>query len=104
MESIREEHRLKWRLHLSGSVRRFLAMICVVALVVGLLITQFFYGQMMDMRAQAEQLRGVNSQIYNQNVALLAQRARLTSKDRIVAVAAVKLNLFEPDQGQVRRM
>lgn len=106
MGTLQDEHQAKWRfrLNFSSNVRRFLAISCLVALVAGLLITQFFYGQMMDMRSRAEQLQGVNNQIYTQNVTLLAHRARLISKDRVVAVAAVKLNLFEPDQRQVRRM
>ncbi|WP_448873975.1 hypothetical protein [Desulfobulbus propionicus] len=106
MGPLQEERSLKWgfRWHLLSTLRRFLVISCLVALVVGLLVTQFFYGQMMDLRVQAEQLRGVNAQTYNQNVTLLAQRARLISKDRIVALAAVKLDLYEPGQRQVRRM
>ncbi|MGD9949332.1 MAG: hypothetical protein AB7U29_12765 [Desulfobulbus sp.] len=97
-----EKSRLSLRL--SNTVRRFLAVTCLVALVAGLLVTQYFYGQMMEMRAQAEQLRGLHAQMYNHNVGLRAHRAQLSSKDHVVAVASVKLNLYEPDQRQVRRM
>ncbi len=106
MSAMREERQEKARnpLPMSGALRRFAVVSCLVALVAGLLITQFFYGQMMEMRAKAEKLQGANTQIYTQNVSLLAQRAQLSSKDRMVAVAGAKLQLFEPDQRQVRRM
>ena len=106
MSAMREEKQEKARnpLRMSGTLRRFAVVSCLVALVAGLLVTQFFYGQMMEMRAKAEKLQGTNTQIYTQNVSLLAQRAQLSSKDRMVAVAGAKLQLFEPDQRQVRRM
>jgi len=105
--ALREERRpvpSRFNLWLPGEARKYIAVIVAVALVVGLAITQFFYGQMMDMRAQAEQLRGLNASIYNENVRLLAFRAQLASKTHVVAIAGSKLNLFEPDKGQVRRM
>ena len=106
MAAMREEQVEKSRnpLCLSGALRRFAVAACLVALVAGLVITQLFYGQMMEMRAKAEQLQGANTRIYNQNVSLLAQRAQLSSKDRVLAVAGIRLQLFEPDQRQVRRM
>lgn len=106
MASFQEERQVKNRfaLRISNTVRRFLAAACLIALVTGLLVTQYFYGQMMAMRAQAEQLRGLNAQMYNQSVQLRAHRAQLSSKNHVVAVASAKLNLFEPDQRQVRRM
>lgn len=104
--SIREERQANPRFNtcLSGETRKYIAVVVAVALVAGLAITQFFYGQMMDMRARAEQLRGQNASIYNENVRLLAFRAQLASKTHVVAIAGTKLNLFEPDKGQVRRM
>lgn len=106
MAAMREEQVEQSRnpLRLSGALRRFAVAACLVALVAGLVITQLFYGQMMEMRAKAEQLQGANTRIYNQNVSLLAQRAQLSSKDRVLAVAGIRLQLFEPDQRQVRRM
>ena len=104
--SLREERQANPRFNacLSGETRKYIAVVVAVALVAGLAITQFFYGQMMDMRARAEQLRGQNASIYNENVRLLASRAQLASKTHVVAIAGTKLNLFEPDKGQVRRM
>lgn len=106
MATMREEQQEKarnpWRM--SGALQRFAVVSCLVALVAGLVVTQLFYGRMMEMRAKAEKLQGTNTQIYTQNVSLLAQRAQLSSKDRVMAVAGAKLQLFEPDQRQVRRM
>ncbi|ADW16864.1 hypothetical protein Despr_0688 [Desulfobulbus propionicus DSM 2032] len=104
--ALREDRQVKsrWSVPLSGGVRKYLAIMVIAGLVAGLVITQFFYGQMMDMRVQAEQLRSVNTKIYNENVRLLAFRAQLASKKQIVALAGTKLNLFEPEKGQVRRM
>ena len=104
--ALRDSRREKPRggLRLSGEVRKYLAIMVAVALVVGLVITQLFYGQMMDMRARAEQLRGLNASVSNENVRLLAFRAQLASKSHVVALASTKLNLHEPDKGQVRRM
>ncbi|MDD2464540.1 MAG: hypothetical protein PHI97_11140 [Desulfobulbus sp.] len=106
MAAFQEARRVKngFQIRLPNSVRRFLAVTCLAALVAGLLITQYFYGQMMDMRTQAEQLRGLHAQMYNQSVELRAHRAQLSSKDHIVALASVKLDLYEPGQRQVRRM
>lgn len=106
MVSYQGNQRVKhhFALQLSQRAGRFLAGICLAALVVGLLVTQYFYGQMMEMRTQIEQLRGLHAQMYDRNMELRTHRAQLSSKDHIVAVASVKLNLYEPDQRQVRRM
>ncbi len=45
-----------------------------------------------------------NITVANENIRLLATRAQLASKTHIVSLAERKLNLFEPDKGQVRRM
>ncbi|MCL2790565.1 MAG: hypothetical protein FWD79_07960 [Desulfobulbus sp.] len=75
-----------------------------VALVLGLALTQVFRGQVVDMQAKTEQLRARNTAIANENVRLLAARAQVASKTQVAALARTKLQLFEPDQGQVRRM
>jgi hypothetical protein len=75
-----------------------------VVLVAGLTITQFFHGQMVDMRSRAEKVRILNTNINNENVRLLSVRAQLASKAQIVTIAGKKFNLFEPGQGQVHRM
>ena len=75
-----------------------------VGLVLGLVVTQFFHGQMVDMRSRAEKVRILNTSISNENIRLLSVRAQLASKNHIISLAGKKLNLFEPGQGQVHRM
>ena len=93
-----------FNLVLSREERNILAIIVAVALVTGLAITQFFHGQVVDTKARALQLQSKNSAISNENVRLLATRAQLASKLHIVSYARAKLNLFEPEKGQVHRM
>lgn len=89
---------------LSGEQGKILAVMAGVALVLGLALTQVFRGQVVDMQAKTEQLRARNTAIANENVRLLAARAQVASKTQVAALARTKLQLFEPDQGQVRRM
>jgi len=89
---------------LPGAQGKVLAAMAGVALVMGLTLTQVFHGQMVNIRAEAEQLQARNSAIANENVRLLATRAQVASKTQVTALAKTKFKLFEPDQGQVRRM
>lgn len=89
---------------LPGEQGKMLAAMAGVALVLGLALTQVFHGQVVDMRAKAGQLQARNTAIANENVRLLAARAQVASKTQVAALAKTKLKLFEPDQGQVRRM
>lgn len=89
---------------LSNAQVRFIAVLSAAAMVMGLLLTQCIHGQIVDMQVKAEQLRAKNTSVANENVRLLAARAQLTSKTQVAALAGTKLNLFEPDKGQVRRM
>ncbi len=91
-------------LRLSFPVWRFLAIAFFAMLVIGLLTTQYFYGRMMEMRAQAEKLQTTNARVYDQYVNLSAERAKLTSRQQVAALANTKLQLFEPSPKQVRRM
>ena len=75
-----------------------------IALITGLAITQFFHGQVQNTRTSVMQLQGKNAVIGNENMRLLATRAQLASKTKIVSHAGVKLHLFEPGKGQVHRM
>jgi hypothetical protein len=94
----------RFSITLSGEQWRCLAILVAIALVAGLVITHFFHGKLVDMRARAEQLRVVNTAIGNENVRLLATRAQLSSKTYIVSRVGTKLNLFEPEKGQLHRM
>lgn len=94
----------RFNMTLSGEQWRCIAILVAIALVAGLTITHFFHGKLVDMRARAEKLRVVNTAIGNENVRLLANRAQLSSKTYIVSRVGTKLNLFEPEKGQLHRM
>jgi len=87
-----------------GGQGKVAAVMAGVALVLGLALTQVFHAQVTDLQARAEQLRTRNTAVANENVRLLAARAQVASKTQVAALAKTKLRLFEPDQGQVRRM
>ncbi len=89
---------------LSGVRTRVLAGLLAVSLVVGLAVTQCIHGLMTTMHAKAEQVRVENMAVADKNMRLLATRAQMTSRTQVAALAKTKLNLFEPDQRQVRRM
>lgn len=88
----------------SGEQWKPVAILIAISLVAGLTIAHFFHGKLVDMRAKAEQLRIVNTAIGNENVRLLATRAQLSSKTYIVSRVGARLNLFEPEKGQLHRM
>jgi hypothetical protein len=104
--SVRESRRvvLRSRIALSREQRWLLTATAGVALAVGLAITQLLYGQVKEATERSQLLQARNSTVANENIRLLATRAQLASKAHILAVAERKLNLFEPDKGQVRRM
>ena len=89
---------------ISPEVKKVMAIMVVIALVAGLAITQFFHGQIVNTKARVIQLQSKTSVIGNENVRLLATRAQLASKTQIASHAGAKLNLFEPEKGQVHRM
>ena len=96
--------RFRYSLHLSFEQGKIIGIVLAIALVTSLALTQFFHGQLSSMQAQAEKLQARNNMIANENIRLLASRAQVASKTHIAALARTKLKLFEPDQGQVRRM
>ena len=96
--------KMSFNLIVSLEERKVLAVMVAIAFVTGLTITQFFHGQLVDTRTRVVQLQGKNSAIANENVRLLAARAQLASKIQVVSHAGTKLNLFEPEKGQVHRM
>jgi hypothetical protein len=100
----KKQAQTRFPLNLSNGQGKIMAALLAVTVVTGLGLTQFFHGQISDMRVRAEQLRAKNMSTATENVRLLAGRAQLASKTQVAALAATKLNLFEPDKGQVRRM
>jgi hypothetical protein len=102
----KEKHRKKTRrfVLLSPDQRKQPGLMVVMALVMGLGLTQFFHVRIVELRARIDQLQTSNAVIANENNRIEAASVQLTSKTQIVALAKRKLKLFEPDHGQVRRM
>jgi hypothetical protein len=94
----------RFTLALSGEQRKIVAVMVVGALIAGLAITHFFSLCAQDAKVRVEQLQTLNTTVGNENVRLLATRAQLASKNHVVALAGVKLNLFVPEKTQVHRM
>lgn len=89
---------------LSAAHCKCLGAIGVAVLIIGLGVTQFVHGRMVALQAKADEIQASNTSIANENIRLLAARAQVASKTQVAALAKTKLKLFEPDQGQVRRM
>ncbi len=104
--SVRESQRAvpHLRIALGREQRRVLTVAAGIALMAGLAITQLLHGRISDALERSQQLQARNITVANENIRLLATRAQLASKTHIVSLAERKLNLFEPDKGQVRRM
>lgn len=82
-----------------------LALAAVAALGIGLGVTQFFHGKVAELQVKVGELQASNIAIVAENNRLLATSDQVISKQQVVAaLAKKKVKLYEPDQGQVRRM
>lgn len=89
---------------LSVNQWKLLVLIVVSALVIGLGLTRFFHGRIVELRAKVTQLQTKNTAIVDEYNSAVAASAQAASKIQVATMAKRKLHLFEPDQGQVRRM
>lgn len=89
---------------LAPNQSRQLGMMAMAALVIGLGLTHFTHIRIVELRAKVDQLQTRNTVIADKNNRLVAAGAQEASKTQVVAMAKRKLKLFEPDQGQVRRI
>jgi len=81
-----------------------LGLMVVAALAIGWGLTHFFHLRIVELRAKVDQLQTNNTAMADENNRLVATGAQVASKTQVVTLAKRKLKLFEPDQGQVRRM
>ena len=81
-----------------------LSLMVVVALVIGLGLTQFFHVRMLELQAKVGQIQVRISVIAAENQRLVNADVQVTSTTQVVALAERKLKLFEPNKEQVRRM
>ncbi len=75
----------------------------LVILVLVMAAGQFMQWRISTVSEQVNQLEQVRSELGASHITLLATRAKLASRQRIQAVAAVKFGLRVPQKGQVHR-
>lgn len=90
------------------SVSRRLAKVVTLILCLSLFIvfafSQLMHRHIMSSVSRLEQLQSVRNQFGSENIALLAARAQLTSKESIMERAGKQYHLFVPRKEQVRRL
>lgn len=88
------------RLHFLRAAKMYL-ILAGLALLAGMLTTQFFQGQIEKAEESIGHMQALNQEIYNKNIELRAARAQLYSKDHVVSLAQNRFDLFEPEKRQV---
>ena len=89
---------------LSGNMIRPMAVVLLAAITIVFIMSQFFHWRIGHERATLEQLQSVRRNVGTENISLLAARARLMSTSHVEAVAAVRLQLYRPETGQLHRL
>jgi cell division protein FtsL len=81
-----------------------MVIVLVAATVVVIALSQFLHWQIIREQGLLNQLQTVRTAKGSDNMALLAERAKLTSKTHVAAVAGARLGLYLPADGQVHRL
>jgi cell division protein FtsL len=89
---------------LSANQCLLLGLLAVAACIGGLALTHVLHAKMADLRTKTDQLQASYNAFAEENKRLMATEAQLASKTQVVMLATKKLKLYEPGQGQVRRM
>lgn len=101
---IRQRVRAGRTREMSAELRRLVAIVLGVSVVLVLAGSQLLHWHIQKNRQVIEQQMSVASTLTGKNINLLAQRARLMSQDQIEKVAAERLNLHVPNKEQVYRL
>ena len=94
--------RLDWSM--SRRLAKVVALVLCLSLFVVFAFSQLMHRQITSSVGQLEQLQSVRNQFGSENIALLAARAQLTSKESIIDRAGQKYHLFAPKKEQVRHL
>ncbi len=97
-------HKKRGSALLSANQCKQLGFMVVAAFAIGLVLTHVIHSRVTDLRGKADLLQTSYTGIAEENERLLATEAQLASKTQVVTLAKRKLKLYEPAQGQVRRM
>jgi len=73
-------------------------------LIISLGLMQFFHARIVALQVRIDRLQTCNAAIAAENKRIEAVGDQVGSRSQVVALAKRKLNLFEPDHGQVHRM
>ena len=94
--------RTEWAM--SRRLAKLVALILCLSLFVVFAFSQLMHRQIMSSVNKLEQLQSVRNQFGTENIALLAARADMTSKENVLDRAAQKYRLFVPKKEQLRRL
>ncbi len=92
--------RVSWSAELLQALALRLLLLLVLVLAAG----QFLQWRTSAVAEQVAALEKVRAGLGSVHMDLLATRAKLASRQRVTAVAAVKFGLMEPKKGQVHRL
>ena len=92
------------RQELTSNLVRPMVIVLLVATAVVIALSQFLHWQIVREQGLLSQLETVRIAKGSDNMALLAERAKLTSEPHVEAVAAARLGLYPPSSGQVHRL
>jgi hypothetical protein len=89
---------------MSKQVARKVTLMLCIGIFVVFVFSQFMRWQIMASINQLEQLQAVRNQTGLENISLLAERARLISKEYIIDQVGAKFQLFVPQKDQMQRL
>ena len=95
---------LAGRFAMSGRQHLALAALACCAVGIGLAANGAMQSRAAAIEAQAEAARRAYVALDNEHILLLSTRAQLSSRERIGKIAGTRLQLFEPEAGQVQHM
>lgn len=89
---------------MSRRMAKLVALIICTSLLVVFAFSQVMHWHISATAEKLEQLKSVQKQTATRNIELLAMRAQLASQEFVEKSAMEKLQLFAPQQHQVRRL
>ncbi|HBI16057.1 MAG TPA: hypothetical protein DDY20_11175 [Desulfobulbaceae bacterium] len=101
---IRQQVSARYEWSMSRRLARLVTLILCLSLLVVFAFSQLMHRQINSSVNRLEQLQSERSHFGNENISLLAARANLTSKERVLDRAGQKYRLFMPKKEQVRRL
>jgi len=101
---IRQQVSARSEWSMSRRLAKLVTLILCLSLFIVFAFSQLMHRQISSTASRLEQLQSMRNQFGSENIALLAARAHLTSKESILDRAGQKYHLFAPKKEQVRRL